>query len=149
MIAIACNYSGYKLKEEILKYLEEKEIEYKDFGTFEEETLDDPDALKEACISIQNKKCDSGIFISGSGFGMAMFANKFKGIRSVDCFNEDGAKRAKAHYNANVLAIPAEFINIDTAINIIRSWIGTEVLGGRYKSRLEVIEEIENENIRK
>lgn len=148
MIAIACNCSGYKLKEEILKYLEEKEIEYKDFGTFEEETLDDPEALKEACKCIQSKKCDSGIFISGSGFGMAMFANKFKGIRSVDCFNEDGAKRAKAHYNANVLAIPAEFVNIDTAINIIRGWIGTEVLGGRYKERLEVIEAVENKNMK-
>lgn len=148
MIAIACNCSGYKLKEEILKYLEEKGIEYKDFGTFEEETLDDPEALKEACQYIQTKKCHSGIFISGSGFGMAMFANKFRGIRSVDCFNADGAKRAKAHYNANVLAIPAEFVNLDTAINIIRAWIGTEVLGGRYKERIDVIEKIEKTNMK-
>ncbi len=148
MIAIACNCSGYKLKQEVLKYLDEKQIEYKDFGTFNEEALDAPEELKEACRCIQNKKCDSGIFISGSGFGMAMIANKFKGIRSVDCFNEDGAKRAKAHYNANVLALPAEFINIDTAINIIRGWIGTEVLGGRYKERINVIEEIEKENMK-
>lgn len=148
MIAIACNCSGYKLKEEIKKYLDEKEIEYMDFGTYDEETLDDPEAVKEACKCIQNKKCFSGILVSGSGFGMAMLANKFKGIRSVDCFNEDGAKRAKAHYNANVLAIPSEFVNLDTAINIIRSWIGTEVLGGRYKERIEVIEEIEKENMK-
>lgn len=148
MIAVACNCSGYKLKEEILKYLNEKQIEYKDFGTYNEETLDDPEAIKEACKCIQNKKCKVGIFVSGSGFGMAMIANKFKGIRSVDCFNEDGAKRAKAHYNANVLAIPAEFVNLDTAINIIRAWIGTEVLGGRYKERIDVIEEIEKENMK-
>ena len=148
MIAIACNYSGYKLKEKILEYLKEKDIEYKDFGPFEEETLDDPEALKEACRCIQNKKCEKGIFISGSGFGMAMIANKFKGIRSVDCFNEDGAKRAKAHYDANVLALPAEFINLDTAINIIRAWLGTEVLGGRYKERIDVVEEIERENMK-
>lgn len=148
MIAIACNCSGYKLKEKIVKYLEEKQIPYNDFGTYDETTLDDPEALKEACKCIQSKKCNSGILISGSGFGMAMVANKFKGIRSVDCFNEDGAKRAKAHYNANVLAIPAEFVNIDTAINIIRGWLGTEVLGGRYKERLEVIEEIEKENMK-
>ena len=135
MIAVACNCSGYKLKEEILRYLEEKEIPYKDFGTYDEETLDDPEAIKDACRCIQNKKCDVGIFISGSGFGMAMFANKFKGIRSVDCFNEDGAKRAKAHYNANVLAIPAEFVSLDTAINIIRGWLGTDVLGGRYQEK--------------
>jgi len=148
MIAIACNCSGYKLKEEILKYLDEKDIEYKDFGTFDKETLDDPEAVQEACISIQNKKCDIGILISGSGFGMAMIANKFKGIRSVDCFNEDGARRAKAHYNANVLAIPAEFVNLDTAINIIRAWIGTDVLGGRYQERIDVIQEIENKNMK-
>jgi len=107
-----------------------------------------PEAIKEACKCIQSKKCDTGIFISGSGFGMAMIANKFKGIRSVDCFNEDGAKRAKAHYSANVLAIPAEFVNLDTAINIIRAWIGTEVLGGRYQERIEVIEEIEKQNVK-
>ena len=79
---------------------------------------------------------------------MAMFANKFKGIRSVDCFNIEGAKRAKAHYNANVLALPAEFISLDTAINIIRDWLGTEVLGGRYKDRMDVIQEIEKENMK-
>lgn len=148
MIAIVCNCSGYKLKKEVLTYLEEKKIAYKDFGTFDEETLDDPEAIKEACKSIQTKKCDVGIFISGSGFGMAMFANKFKGIRSVDCFNIEGAKRAKAHYNANVLALPAEFVNLDTAINIIRGWLGTEVLGGRYKERIDVIQEIEKENMK-
>lgn len=148
MIAIVCNCSGYKLKREVLTYLEEKKIDYKDFGTFDEETLDDPEAIKEACKSIQTKKCDVGIFISGSGFGMAMFANKFKGIRSVDCFNIEGAKRAKAHYNANVLALPAEFISLDTAINIIRDWLGTEVLGGRYKDRMDVIQEIEKENMK-
>ena len=148
MIAIVCNCSGYKLKKEVLTYLEEKKIDYKDFGTFDEETLDDPEAIKEACKSIQTKKCDVGIFISGSGFGMAMFANKFKGIRSVDCFNIEGAKRAKAHYNANVLALPAEFISLDTAINIIRDWLGTEVLGGRYKDRMDVILEIEKENMK-
>lgn len=148
MIAIVCNCSGYKLKREVLTYLEEKKIAYKDFGTFDEETLDDPEAIKEACKSIQTKKCDVGIFISGSGFGMAMFANKFKGIRSVDCFNIEGAKRAKAHYNANVLALPAEFISLDTAINIIRDWLGTEVLGGRYKDRMDVIQEIEKENMK-
>jgi ribose 5-phosphate isomerase B len=148
MIAIVCNCSGYKLKKEVLTYLEEKKIDYKDFGTFDEETLDDPEAIKEACKSIQTKKCDVGIFISGSGFGMAMFANKFKGIRSVDCFNIEGAKRAKAHYNANVLALPAEFISLDTAINIIRDWLGTEVLGGRYKDRMDVIQEIEKENMK-
>jgi len=148
MIAIASNCSGYKLKQEIIKYLDEKEIKYQDFGTFDEVTLDDPEAVKEACKCVQSKKCDIGILISGSGFGMAMIANKFKGIRSVDCFNEDGAKRAKAHYNANVLAIPAEFVNLDTAINIIRAWIGTDVLGGRYQERIDVIQEIENKNMK-
>lgn len=148
MIAIACNCTGYKLKEEILKYFDEKDIKYTDFGTFSEEIIDDPEAVQEACKNIQNKKCDLGILISGSGFGMTMIANKFKGIRSVDCFNDEGAKRAKAHYNANVLALPAEFVNLDTAINIIRAWLGTEVLGGRYKERIEVIEEIEKENMK-
>jgi len=77
-----------------------------------------------------------------------MIANKYRNLRSVVCFSEDSARRAKAHYNANVLSMPADFINLPTAINIIRMWLGTEVLGGRYQIRLEAIEEIEKENMK-
>lgn len=148
MIAIGCNCSGYKLKEETKRYLEENDIQYKDFGTYSEEILDDPEAVKSVCRSVQKGESECGILISGSGFGMSMIANKYKGLRSVTCFSEDSAKRAKAHYNTNVLSMPADFINVSTAINIIRAWIGTEVLGGRYAERLEAIEEIEKENMK-
>lgn len=148
MVAIGCNCSGYKLKEEAKRYFEENEIEYKDYGTFSEEILDDPEVIKDVCKSIQNKESDLGILISGSGFGMSMTSNKFKGIRSVTCFNEESAKQAKAHYNVNVLAIPANFVKIPEAIAIIRACLGTEVLGGRYKDRLEVLKEIEKENMK-
>lgn len=148
MVAIGCNCSGYKLKEETKRYLEESEIPYKDFGTFSEEILDDPEAVKDVCKAVQKGEAECGILISGSGFGMSMIANKYKGLRSVVCFSEDGARRAKAHYNANVLSMPADFINLPTAIDIIRMWIGTEVLGGRYQMRLEAIEEIEKENMK-
>jgi len=148
MIALGCNCSGYKLKEETKRFLEENEIAYKDFGTFSEEILDDPEAVKAVCRAVQSKEAEGGILISGSGFGMSMIANKYKGLRSVACFSEDSAKRAKAHYNTNVLSMPADFITLLTAIDIIRIWLGSEVLGGRYQDRLAAIEEIEEENMK-
>ena len=148
MIAIGSDHGGFELKEEIKKYFDEKGIEYKDFGAYSKDRVDYPIIAKQVAKAVQNKDADRGILICRSGYGMAMVANKFKGIRSVDCFNEDGANRAKAHYNANVLAIPAEFVTLDEAINIIRGWLGTEVLGGRYQERMEIIEEIEKENMK-
>lgn len=148
MIAIGCNCSGYKLKEETKRFFEENNIKYKDFGTYKEEVLDDPEAVKDVCMAVQEGKAECGVLISGSGFGMSMIANKYKGLRSVACFSEESAKRAKAHYNANVIAIPADFVNLSNAINIIRIWLGSEVLGGRYSERLEAICEIEKENMK-
>ena len=77
-----------------------------------------------------------------------MVANKYKGIRCADCYSEETAKYAKAHSNVNILALPADYINTSKAIAIIRMWLGTEFLGGRYQERLKMIEKIENENMK-
>ena len=81
MIAIGSDHGGYKLKEEIKKYLEEKEIEYIDCGTFDEESVDYPEIAKAIALEVQGKECDKGIAICRSGIGMSIVANKFKGIR--------------------------------------------------------------------
>ena len=148
MIAIASDHGGYALKEEIKKYLDETGIEYKDFGCDSEERTDYPIFAKAACKSIQNKECDKGILVCGTGFGMTMVANKFKGIRCASCWNEEVAKLLKAHNNANVIALPGRFINISQAVVILRSWLGTEFMAGRHTDRLQMIEEIENENMK-
>lgn len=148
MIAIGSDHGGYKLKEEIKKYLDEKEIEYKDFGTYSEDRVDYPDIAKEVSKAVQEKNCDRGILICRSGYGMAMVANKFKGIRSAPCFCEQAARFSRLHNDTNVLALGADYVTTGEAIAIVRMWIGTEFEGGRHQDRLDMVAEIENENMK-
>ena len=148
MIAIGSDHGGFKLKEEIKKYLEEKGIEYKDFGCESEERTDYPVYAKEVAKAIQNGECDKGILVCGTGLGMTIVANKFKGIRCASCWNEEVAKLLKEHNDANIIALPGRFINISEAVAMIRAWLGAEFKEGRHKERLQMIEEIEKENMR-
>ncbi len=148
MIGIGSDHGGYKLKEEIKRYLEEKGIEYKDFGCKSEESVDYPNIAKEVAESIQNKECDRGILVCRSGIGMSIVANKFKGIRCAPCHDEATAKYSKLHNNSNILALGANELSVNDAICILRMWIATEFEGGRHQHRLELIEEIEKENMK-
>ena len=148
MIAIGSDHGGYKLKEEIKKYLDEKEIKYKDYGTMNEEAVDYPNIAKEVAQAVQSNKCDSGILICRSGIGMSITANKFKGIRCAACHDEYTAKYAKLHNNSNILAIGADDVTTNEAICILRMWLATKYEGGRHEERLKIIEEIENKNMK-
>ena len=148
MIAIGSDHGGYKLKEEIKKYLEEKNIEYKDVGTDSEERTDYPIYAKKVAELIQSKECDKGILLCKSGCGMTIVANKFKVIRAGLVINENEARLAKADDNINVITISGNNTVIEETIKIIRMWIGTEFKGGRYQERIEMINEIEKENMK-
>ena len=148
MIAIGSDHGGYKLKEEIKRYLEEKEIEYIDCGTVNEESVDYPVIAKSVAEKVQNKECEEGIVICRSGIGMSIVANKFKGIRCAKCDNEQEAKFSKMHNNSNVLALGADYISVSDAICIVRAWIATQFEGGRHEERVKIIEEIEKENMK-
>ena len=148
MIAIGADHGGYKLKEEIKKYLAEKGIEYKDFGTNSEERVDYPIIAKEVSKCVQSGEADFGILICRTGYGMAIAANKFKGIRCVPCYNEETTKFAKLHNNMNILALGADNVTTNEAICILRMALATEFEGGRHSERLKLIEEIEKENMK-
>lgn len=148
MIAIGSDHGGFKLKEEIKKYLDDKKIPYKDLGAQGEERVDYPNIAKEVAKAVQSKDCEQGILICRSGIGMSICANKFKGIRCALCHNEFTAKYARLHNNSNILAIGADTITENEAICILRMWFATEFEGGRHEQRLEQIEEIENENMK-
>ena len=148
MIAIGSDHGGYRLKEEIKKYLEEKEIEYEDCGTFSEESVDYPEIAKAVATEIQNKQCDKGILICRSGIGMSIVANKFKGIRCAKCDNEEEAKFSRMHNDSNVLALGADYIETNEAIRVVRMWLATQFEGGRHAERIKIITEIENENMK-
>ena len=148
MIAIGSDHGGYKLKEEIKKYLKEIGIEYKDFGTDSEERTDYPIYAQKVAEAIQSKECDKGILLCKSGCGMAIVANKFKGIRAGLVINENEAKFAKADDDINVITLGGDYLTTNEAICIIRNWLGTEFKGGRYEERIKMIEEIEKNNMK-
>ena len=148
MIAIGSDHGGYKLKEEIKKYLEEKQIEYIDVGTENEERTDYPIYAQKVAEIIQSKKADLGILLCRSGYGMTVVANKFKGIRAANVTDEEAAKFAKADDDINVITLGGDYLTVNEAICIIRNWIGTEFKGGRYSERLKMIDDIENKNMK-
>ena len=148
MIVIGSDHGGYRLKEEIKKYLDEKDIKYVDYGCMNEERVDYPNIAKEVAKAIQSKKADKGILICRSGIGMSIVANKFRGIRCANCHNEYTAKYSKLHNNSNILAIGADDVTVNEAICILRMWLATEFEGGRHQERLNIISEIEDENMK-
>lgn len=148
MIAIGSDHGGYELKEKLKKYLEEKNIEYKDFGCYSEERVEYPVYAEAVAKAVQNKECEKGILVCGTGFGVSIVANKFKGIRCASCWNEEVAKLLKEHNNANIIALPGRFINESQAVKILRAWLAAEFLGGRHSDRLQMISDIESQNMK-
>ena len=148
MIAIGADHGGYKLKEEIKKFFEEKNIEYKDYGTYSEERTDYPIYAKKVAEAMVNGSADKGILICRSGYGMTVVANKFKGVRAASVTSVAYAKAAKADDDINVITLGGDYLTVNQAVCIIRNWIGTEFKGGRYAERLKMVEEIEEENMK-
>lgn len=148
MIAIGSDHGGFNLKEEIKKYFDENNIKYIDYGTYSEERTDYPIYAEKVVKSIQNNECDKGILVCGTGFGMTIIANKFKGIRCASCWNEDVAKLFKEHNNGNVIALPGRFIDISQAVNILNAWLNAEFMEERHTQRLQMIENIENNEMK-
>ena len=148
MIAIGADHGGYKLKEEIKKYFDEKEIKYIDVGTYSEERTDYPIFAGKVAEKISSGECEKGILACRSGAGMAIVANKFKGVRAANLHGEIEAKFAKADDDINVITLGGDYITINEAICIIRNWLAEEFKGGRYQERLEMLAEIENKNMK-
>ena len=147
MIVIGADHGGYKLKEEIKRYLNEKGIAYDDKGTFSEDSVDYPNIAKAVAGDVSNKKADIGILICRSGIGMTMCANKFRNVRCALCYDEKTAKFSRMHNNANMLAMGADYVSVNEAICILRQFLATEFEGGRHEARVNLISEIEDENM--
>lgn len=148
MIAIGSDHGGYKLKEEIKRYLSELGIEYKDFGTYSEERTDYPIYAKKVAEEVSSKRCELGILACRSGAGMTIVANKFKGVRAANFTNEEEARLSTSDDKINLAVFGADYTTADLAIRIIRIWLATEFKGGRYEQRLKMIEQIEKENMK-
>ena len=142
MIAIGNDHTGYELKKAIIEYLEEKGIEYKDFGCGEVNASDYPDFAKLVGKAIQNKECDKGILICGTGIGISITANKMKGIRAALCHDCFSAEATRLHNDANVLALGARVIGIGHALKIVETFLNTDFSNDeRHIRRINMMEE--------
>ena len=142
-IALACDHGGYRLKEVIKSYLEELGIEYVDYGTYSEESVDYPDFAYKAAKGIVNGEVDRGIFICGTGIGISIAANKVRGIRAALCYNVYAAEMSRRHNDANVLCLGGRVLGEELAKRIVKAWLETPFEGGRHERRINKIHWIE------
>lgn len=143
MIAIGCDHGGFELKNHIVNYLTNKGIEVKDFGTYSEDSVDYPDCARPVCEAVQKREFENGILICGTGIGISMAANKFKGIRAALCSDVYSAKMTKEHNNANILCLGGRVTGRELAFMIVDAWLEAEFQGGRHAQRIEKIHKIE------
>lgn len=141
-VAIASDHAGFALKAALKNWLEEQNIHYTDFGTFTPESCDYPDYAIKAARSVANREHEIGIVICGSGIGVSISANKIKGIRAALCWDEELAKLARQHNNANVLALPGRFLPEEKAIKMVELFLNTEFEGGRHERRVDKIHKL-------
>lgn len=142
MIALGCDHGGYELKQEIEKYLDEKGIEYKDFGCDSTAAVDYPVYAKKVAKSIQSGECEKGILICGTGIGISITANKFKGIRAALCTDCFCAEATRLHNDANVLALGGRVVGPGLAVKIVETFLNTPFSGDeRHARRIAQIEE--------
>jgi ribose 5-phosphate isomerase B len=144
-IALASDHAGFRLKERIKEYLAQKGIMYEDFGTFDEKPVDYPDLAYKAASAVQKEVCGRGIIVCGTGIGVAIAANKLKGIRAALCSDRFSASCARAHNDANILTLGARVIEDELALKIVDIFLETPFDGGRHLKRIKKIEMLENE----
>ena len=143
MIAIGCDHGAFHLKNHIVKYFDEKGIPYKDFGIYEEKSVNYPEIAKVVCDSIVCGESELGILCCGTGIGMSMAANKIKGIRAAACSETFSAKFTRLHNDANVLCIGGRVIGPGVALEMVDLFLNTEFEGGRHETRVNMIKELE------
>ena len=136
-IALCSDHAGYEMKEMVKGYLEANGLEYTDFGTHSTESCDYPDYAHPAALAVESGQCDRGIALCGSGNGIAMTLNKHQGIRAAICWLPALASLARRHNDANVLVLPARFIEPAVAMEVVNTYLNTDFEGGRHQRRIE------------
>lgn len=142
-IAIGCDHAGVELKNKLIAMLKREEIDVINCGTDNIDSVDYPDFAKKVCFSIIKKEVDRGILICGTGIGMSITANKFKGIRAALCHDINTAQMSRLHNDSNILVLGSRIVDIKSAYKILKMWIDTDFEGGRHIKRLCKIQDIE------
>ena len=144
MIALASDHAALDMKKDIMCLLDELNLTYKDFGTYDTASCDYPVFSARAARAVASGECDRGIIICGTGVGISLAANKVKGIRCVVCSEPYSAQLSRMHNDTNMLALGARVIGSEMARMITRIWLETPFEGGRHQRRVDMIMAIEN-----
>ena len=138
-IIIGSDHAGYEYKEDLIRFLKEKSIDFRDCGCYTPDSVDYPDFAHKVSSHVLENINYLGVLICGSANGVAMAANKHKGIRAAICWNKEIASLATTHNNANILCIPARFISKKEQRDVFEAFISAEFQGGRHKRRVDKI----------
>ncbi|TCK87913.1 ribose 5-phosphate isomerase B [Natranaerovirga hydrolytica] len=141
MIAIGSDHGGFELKNNIIQYLEENKMPYKDLGCYSTESCDYPEFAHKVAQSIQSGECEKGILICGTGIGISIAANKNKGIRAALCHDCFSAEATREHNNANVLVMGGRVVGVGLGLKIVETFLSTEFSNDeRHLRRISKIE---------
>jgi ribose 5-phosphate isomerase B len=144
-IALGADHAGFEEKEKLKKTLDELGVEYDDVGTYSCDSVDYPDYAQKVGEAVASGEVEQGILVCGSGIGIAIAANKIHGVRAAQAWNEQTARLAREHNDANVLSIGARVLPEEEIPKIIRAWFDAKFEGGRHARRVEKIEKLEEE----
>jgi ribose 5-phosphate isomerase B len=142
MIALGSDHGGYDLKQEVMQHLKERNIEFKDFGTYTKDSCDYPVFAKKVAEAVVSKECDKGILICGTGIGISITANKIKGIRAALCHDCFSAQATREHNDANILAMGGRVVGPGLALKIVDIFLDTPFSNDeRHIRRIDLIED--------
>ncbi|MDE6287448.1 MAG: ribose 5-phosphate isomerase B [Muribaculaceae bacterium] len=139
VLALCSDHAGYELKEAIKRHLAELGYEYRDFGTNSAESCDYPDYAHPCAEAVESGDCPRGIAMCGTGNGIGITLNKHQGIRAALCWEPELARLGRAHNDANVLVLPARFVSVEKALEMVDVFLSTPFDGGRHERRVEKI----------
>ncbi len=144
-IALGSDHGGFQLKETIKGFLDSLGMEYKDYGTINEDSVDYPDFALDVAKAVAAGEYNKGILVCGTGIGVGITANKVSGIRAAICGDVFSAKASREHNDANILSLGQRVIGPGLALEIVKAWLTTEFAGGRHQRRIDKISDIEKE----
>ena len=144
MLAIGSDHGGFELKKAVMKHLAERGVEYRDYGTFSAESCDYPDFGEAVGRAVASGECERGIVICGTGIGIAIAANKVRGVRCALCGDCYSAQMCREHNDANVLALGARVLGEGLALKIVDTYLDSSFQGGRHARRVAKIMALED-----
>jgi len=142
-IALASDHAGFDLKEAVVRFLAGRGAAFEDFGSRAGEVVDYVDSAETACRAVLDGSCDRAVLVCGTGIGMAMAANKFRGIRATPCWSPVTAEMSRKHNDSNCLTLGGRILQVDEALEFVRIWLETPFEGGRHALRLAKIAALE------